>query len=227
MKTRYVGLLIVLLLSVLLAGCDVRTTASPTPAVAGSDWGYTSAYLQTSYPEALPVVSQLTLGTLKLEGTGDTVTPAQAQALLPLWQSLQGNALRDNAERSAVLAAIEKGMTPAQLQAIAALQLTQTDLRSWMESQGLSFGPPGGTPEPGASTDARATAQAQFGTMTEAEREAMRATAQAGGGFAGGGQRGGQGSGQWTGGGRPNAGGGVFGPMLDPLIELLTQRAAE
>ena len=51
--------------------------------------------------------------------------------------------------------------------------------------------------------------------MSEEEREALRATMQAGGGMPGGP------------GGRGGAGGRQFVILLNPLIELLTQRAAE
>lgn len=222
MKTRYVGLLLVLVLAVALTGCsELMPAAEPTPAAPGGGWGYDSAYLTMSYEGALPVTSQLMLGTMELEGTEHAVTPAQAKTLLPLWQAFQGNTLRDNAERSAVLAQIEKTMTPAQMEAIAAMQLTFSDMQTWAESQGISMSPPGGG-QGGPSSDARATMQARFGNMTEAEREAMRATAQAGGGLPGGGQGGGQG-----GEGRRMGGAGMMGPMLEPLIELLTQRAAE
>ena len=97
----------------------------------------------------------------------------------------------------------------------------------------------GGGPGEGeeVSPDARATRQPQFaegemppemGTrraemenMSDEEREALRATMEAGGGFPrGGGAPGGAG-------GAPGAGRGGFGPMLNPLIELLTERAGE
>jgi len=221
MKLLYTGLLVWIFLAVLLAGCEVSGPGSPAAATDTSA-DYASAYLSTTYPEALSVMNQLVLGTLKLEGTGDAVTQEQAQALLPLWQAFQGATLRDNAERNAALRAIEKAMTPAQLQAIAAMQLTQNDLQTWAQEQGVNLAPPGGDPGAGASTDARATAQAQLGAMTQAEREARRATAQAGGGLPGGRQ----GSGQGTGAGWVSGAGGI-GPMLDPLIELLTQRAGE
>ncbi|MBU0495564.1 MAG: hypothetical protein KKA73_19595 [Chloroflexi bacterium] len=221
MKTIYAGLLIWLLLALLLAGCDVSVPVS-TSAAADTNGDYVSAYLSTSYPEALSVMNQLVLGSLELEGTADAVTAAQAQALLPLWQAFQGSALRDNAERNAALAAIEKAMTPAQLQAIAVMQLTGTDLQTWAQEQGVSFGAPGGGQGTGPSTDAQATAQARFGNMTEAERAAMRATAQAGGGFSGGQRTGGQGAGGTRTG---SSSAGTSNALLNPLLALLTQRA--
>jgi len=60
-----------------------------------------------------------------------------------------------------------------------------------------------------------ATRRAEFESMSEEEREALRATAQAGGGIPGGA------------GGRAGGGSGQFTILLDPLIELLTERAVE
>jgi len=216
----------------LLAGCG---GAEATPAaVEEEDAGaYTSGVLDTSYADALNVRSQLMLGTMQLEGTGNAVTPEQAQALLPLWKALQGGVTAQQ-EVAAVLKQIEGTMTSEQVDAIAAMQLTQEDLRTWMQEQGVNFGAGPGEGEE-VSPDARATRQGQFGegemppeiatrraemeNMSEEEREALRATMEAGGGFpGGGGVPGGAG-------GAPGAGRGGFGPMLMPLIELLTERA--
>jgi hypothetical protein len=188
----------------------------------GGGTTYTSAVLDASYPGALSMGSQLALGTLQLEETENSVTPEQATALLPLWQALQGG-VTAQAEVDAVLKQIEGVMTSEQLAAIAAKQLTQDDLR------GLGI-PPGGGSGQGLSPDEQATRQAERGggemppevatrraemeNMSEEEREALRATAQAGGMSGGPGGRAGGGQGQ-------------FIIMLDPLIELLTQRAAE
>jgi hypothetical protein len=64
-----------------------------------------------------------------------------------------------------------------------------------------------------------ATRRAEFENMSDEERAAMRETMQAGGGFASG-----PGTSARGGGAR---GGGQFMLLLNPLIELLTQRAAE
>ena len=184
------------------------------------------------------------LGTIRLEGTGDAVAPEQATALLPLWQSLQGG-VTAQAEVNAVLKQIEGTMSQEQLAAIAGMNLTQEDLRAWMQEQGMGggFAGPGGGQE--LSSDELATRRAEFGNMSEEDRADMRATMEAGGGVPGGGQfgnmseeeranlratreAGGGGIGGGAGaGGRGGAGRGLFGFMLNPLIELLTQRAAE
>ena len=237
MRIWRVGLVLTLG-AMMLVGCGGEE-ATPAAADEGDTGGYTSAALDTSYADALNVRSQLMLGTMQLEGTEDAVTPEQAAALLPLWQSLQGGVTAE-AEVAAVLKQIEGTMTGEQLEAIAALQLTQGDMQAWMQEQGPNFG---GGPGQGDSPDARptrqaefgegeppfgegempfgdgevppemATRRAEFGNMSDEERAAMRATAEAGG--------------MGMPGGRSGAGQGTPPMLLGPLIELLTARAAE
>jgi hypothetical protein len=214
-----------------LAGCGAEEATSAT-ADEGSAVAFTSEALDASYDGALDVPNQLMLGTIQLEGADNAVTPEQATALLPLWQALQGG-VTAQAEMAAVLKQVEGTMTPEQLEAIAAMQLTREDLRTWMQEQGLGagggFAGAGGGEE--VSPEVRATRQAEFGggemppematrraemeNMSDEEREAFRATAQAGGALPGGP------------GGGAGRGAGRFGVLLNPLIELLTQRAAE
>jgi len=240
-----VGVIATLVLTVLV-GCGGKQEASSVVDTGGSET-YVSKVLDTSYPDALNASSQLALGTLQLEGTENAVRPEQAAALLPLWQALRGG-VTVQAEMNAVLKQIEGTMSQEQLAAIAAMRLTRERLRTWMEEQGL--GGPGGFPSPGSgqapgagggqdvSPEVRATREAEFGggevppematrragfeNMSEEERQALRATMQAGGGMPGG--PGGRGAAGGTG-GRGGAGGGQFMILLNPLIELLTQRA--
>jgi hypothetical protein len=203
---------------------------------------YTSAALPDSYDNALPAGSQLALGILRLEGAPQAVTPAQARELLPLVQAFQGNALQNQAEQNAVLAQIEDELTPDQLQAIAAMRLTQDDLRQWAEESGMQGVPPGMTGEQRAANQATVEASGgQFlqgeqgpapggtpgagggpGNMTDEQRAAFRATVEASGG-------------QFPRArGTPGAGGPggqvrFFSSMrlfVGPLVELLTERAA-
>jgi hypothetical protein len=118
---------------------------------------------------------------LLLEGTENAVTPEQATTLLPLWRAIQGGALQSNTEINSVLKQIEGKMTPEQLAAIAALQLTAEDLQTWSQEQGI-----GGmfSPEAAATRQAESGGESgsgQFGDMNQEEREARRATMQAGG----------------------------------------------
>ena len=245
MKFWQFGLVLVLVAGA-LAGCGGGEAAPAEESVAEEDSEtFSSAALDTSYADALDASSQLALGTIQLEGTENSVTSEQATSLLPLWQALQRGGVTAQAEVDAVLKQIEGTMTSEQLAAIAAMQLTQEDLRAWMQEQGPGMG--GGFPGAGegqeVSPELRATRQAEFGgeemppematqraefeSMSEEERAAMRATMEAGGGMPGGAGSGpGTGGGPGSGGGR-GAGGRQYIVVLNPLIELLTQRAAE
>jgi len=216
MKRGYT--LLIILFVAALAGCGSQGT-SPAP---GQDGGYVSTVLDTSYPDALDARSQLALGTMRLEGTAQAVTPQQAAALLPLWQALQGS-VTASAEVNAVLGQIEATMHAEQVQAIAAMRLTGADMQDWVREQGP--GAPTGPGGPGgagggiqgmgaAGGDAppdMATRQAQFSSMSQEERAALRATAEAAGispGFRSGSPA------------QPAL-------WLGPLIALLQERAAE
>jgi hypothetical protein len=228
-------------------GTPAAASAGST-AAAGASADYTSAALPAGYENAMPASTQLALGILRLEGAPQAVTPTQAKTLLPLWQAFQGGALQNQTEQNAVLKQIEGTLTAEQLQTIAAMQLTQDDMRQWMDEHGLQMGAPGapGTPGPGGGppdmTDEqraafRATAEASggrggFGNMTDEQRAAFRATAEAsGGGFPQGGQGGQSPRPRGTPGpGGPGGQGRFFSPyriFVGPLVELLTQRAAE
>jgi hypothetical protein len=77
-----------------------------------------------------------------------------------------------------VLKQIEGALTADQLKAIAAMQLTQDDIRKWIEEHG----PGPGTPFPGGPPGGQGGG---FGNMTEEQRAAFRATAEASGGRGG------------------------------------------
>jgi hypothetical protein len=223
------GLTCVLVLTaLLLVGCGGDQATPTSEGVSGT---YASDALDTDYEGALDVGNQLALGTLQLEETEHAVSPEQAKALLPLWQALQGGVTAEG-EINAVLKGIEGAMTEEQLATIADMQLTQEDVRAWMEERGLGAG--GGFPGAAGDPDARATRQAelggegmppggevppematlraQFENMSEEEREEMRATMQAGGGAPG-----------FRAGGPGGAG--RVGLFIRPLIEMLTERA--
>lgn len=92
--------------------------------------------LDETYENALPVQVQLMLGTLKLENSELAVDAAQAQALIPLWKAVRSLASSDTsaeAEISAVLDQIQAAMEAEQIEAIAAMQLTEDDVFPTMQ----------------------------------------------------------------------------------------------
>jgi hypothetical protein len=92
---------------------------------------------------ALPVIMQMALGTLKLDGAPQDVTAEQAAELLPLWQTLQVLYNSDTAadqEIEALITQIQETMTSEQTQAIDAMNLTREDIMTVMQEQGTALG---------------------------------------------------------------------------------------
>jgi hypothetical protein len=189
----------------------------------------------------LPLSARLGFGTLMLEGTEYAVDPAQAAQLLPLWKaakSLSDSETTAEAELEAVFNQIQDTMTSEQLSAIADMQFTGEEMAQRMEDLGISFGFGG----------------SGFGNLTPEQQATAQAARESGEGFPGGGffrdefpgggNLGGQGpGGQGFGGGnltpeqqatlearraeRGNVGARFALVFVDPLIELLEERAAE
>ena len=211
---------IVVVFALALAGCK---RAAPTAAAADVERGPAGS------PRGLGGVNGLALGTLKLEDTADALTAAQAGELLPLWQMIEGGSLQGDAETEAVLKQIEGRMTEAQLAAIEGMELTWQDIGDWMQEQGIEMparpeGQQGGggafqTPG-GVSEDERAKLREEFQNMTQEQR----ATRMAEMGVE---RPRGQGGGPGAQGGRPGGGMGGGNVLLESLITMLSDRAAQ
>ena len=168
MRCRWCILGMVLVLMVLV-GCG-GADATAAPAVTNGET-YVSPALGTGYEGALTVRNQLALGILGLEGSDTEITQEQAATSLPLWQGLRGtmrSGASATAEVDALLLQIEETLTPTQLEAIAAMQLTQERLGEWAASQGITLGTgPGAGGGAGGghglSDDERAARQAENG----------------------------------------------------------------
>jgi hypothetical protein len=144
---------ILVLVAVLFTACASR-------AQSGS---YHSA-IKTDYKDALDVEGQLALGTLDLENTSNQVTQDEATALLLPWEALQANAAKSTVERQALLEQIEQAMSPAQVTAIAAMQLTQADAQAWLQNQ--AAGSTAGRAQQGRTSGTSARSGAQAGSAT-------------------------------------------------------------
>lgn len=117
------------LLILLLTACGASDSAAPATVTQTDP---TAATLSTDM--------KLLVGTLKLEGTDQAVTTAQAAELLPLWQvysELLTNNTSAQAETDALLAQIEDTMTNEQMQAINAMNFTQQEFLALMQEQGV------------------------------------------------------------------------------------------
>jgi hypothetical protein len=221
-------LLVILLLSVLVfMGCQQEEAAQPADTASDSA---EDAFERFS-PGEFGQLNTLALGILLLENSGDAITPNQAADLLPLWEVIQSESLKSQAETDAVLKQIEGKMTDSQLNTIVVMELTREDMLAWMEAQGVEMGGFGEDAGPG-----QGGGFGQMGDMTEEERAQMREQMQAlrdlspeerqermaEMGFE---IPEGAGEGMPDGGFGARARGGNF--LLTPLIDYLTERATE
>jgi hypothetical protein len=93
--------------------------------------------------QTLEGVNLILLGTFKLDGTEQAVTPEQAKELLPLWQVYQEistSSTAAQAEIDALEKQIEETMTSAQMQTINAMNLTSQDTFTVMQDRGIQMG---------------------------------------------------------------------------------------
>lgn len=226
MKKNIVVRIVVLglLLTALMSGCGntsalagTPTPASPaaaletattTPEIKTDAESVLAAVLRDDYADALSVRNQLALGTLRLEGTANAVTPAQAAELQLYWQALLALAADSTTaaeETTALQAQIVETMTPAQLAAITALALTNANLNEFYVEQGIVMN----TPEPGVTPQG-----GKNSGLSQEQREATRAASESSGTPVG--------SGGGSGGGAERR-----DVLLNTLIALLTERAEE
>jgi len=183
-----------LLLSVFfLAGCGTSATPAPAPVEAAATqpiiFTETPAIvvptetlvarptLDVAYENALTPRLLLGLGTLKLAETSTPVTAEQVPQLLMLWYAFDAltqpgtSAQADQANVDSLLSQIEAVYTPEQIMAINSMRLTQTELDTWAQVNGISAsngsgqgqGQGGGGGGSGMSPEARATKQAAQG----------------------------------------------------------------
>ncbi len=164
------------LIALTLSACApaaAPVVAAPAAATGGLD---------ITFADAASLRSQLAFGTLQLKGTANAVTPDQAKTLIPLWQAvitMSGDTTTASEELTAVQDQITAALTPDQVKAIAAMQVTNAKLNEFYAQYGVSLPTPvpGVTKVPGSGS-----------TKTEEEKAAMRATAAAAGQTVGTGQ---------------------------------------
>ena len=92
---------------------------------------------------SLPIQEQILIGTFKLEGTPQAVTAQQAAQLIPLWQVYKDLSSSDTAaqeEIDGLIQQIQDTMTPEQMQAITAMNITRQDMFTVMQDQGITQG---------------------------------------------------------------------------------------
>jgi hypothetical protein len=150
MKRLHFVLCLIFVVSVVLTACSSGASTTSWPTLEGSK-------LDTNYSGAIPSFLVLALGTMRLDGAADAITPEQAQKLLPLWRVLRSSINTGGtyqAEVGALVLQIEGALTESQIAAINALKLTQGDIRNWALTSGIMQGVP--SPEMQATQQALA-----------------------------------------------------------------------
>jgi len=126
-----------------------------------------SIELTEDYEDALTIKNQLLVGTLRLEGTDQAVTGAQAEALVPLWQgyaALTASGTAATEEIESVQNQIVEAMTEAQVAAIVEMRLTDAVLQEFYVEVGLTEVK---TPEPGVTPES-------MSALSKEDRQATR-----------------------------------------------------
>lgn len=143
-RMKFVALSIFVLL---LAACGSGGTDQDDSVSQSDDGSRAPARLEANGERALPVQTQLILGTLQLESTDLAVDSMQASELVPLWKALRSLSNSDTAaeaEIEALINQIQDTMTAEQIEVIESLELSQEDLQTIIQDLGIEFGPPEG-----------------------------------------------------------------------------------
>jgi len=109
-----------------------------------------AATIDIAFPDAANLRSQLAYGLIKLGGSSNAITSEQAKTLIPLWQAmltLSGDETTASEELTAVQDQITQTLTPAQIQAIGAMKITNAELNTYYAQFGVSLP----TPVPGVT----------------------------------------------------------------------------
>jgi hypothetical protein len=161
-------------LTILAVSASLLFACAPAAEVApAAPTSIAGEYLSIEYADAASLRNQLAFGILQLDGAPNAVTAEQAKTLIPFWQAviaLSGDETTASEELTAVQDQIVAALTSEQLQAIAAMQITNADLAAFYAEYGIVLPTPvpGVTKVPGSGSG-----------KTDAEKAAAQATAAA------------------------------------------------
>ena len=141
---KHIFLIPLIIFTLFFTACN-GTGGESTATNASDNISAGSVELNMEYSDALPISTQLIIGTFELEETALAVDAQLASELLPLWKavrSLSSSETVAQEEMDAIIKQIQDTMAPEQIEAIAAMQLTREDMTIAAEKMGLeiSFG---------------------------------------------------------------------------------------
>ncbi|HBO34820.1 MAG TPA: hypothetical protein DD636_08850 [Anaerolineaceae bacterium] len=180
-------ILAVVLVAISIAGCGSSSEPTQAPALVEPNVQTSkitsepnladpnTVTFEYEYENAISRRLMLSFGILKLADTDVQIDKEQASQFLFLWQALSNltnSGTSADAEVDALLSQIELVFTPEQISAINAMKLTQTDMQTWAQENGITFGSGTGSEQTpgqgmgqgsGMTDDERATKQAENG----------------------------------------------------------------
>ena len=134
MRKTTIGISLVILAMILTACGSSGTTTANGSGSTSSTGNNSSTASRTPNPTTI-----LAVGTFKLEGSAQAVDATEAAKLIPLWQlmnQLETSSSTAPQEVTAVVNAIQNTMTPAQIQAIHGMQISQRDVFTVLQESG-------------------------------------------------------------------------------------------
>jgi hypothetical protein len=242
MNKKWLILIVFIVSALALSSCSTIQAFASTGSQNGTQQGGTAQAGQQRQFTASPEM-RLAIGIMKLEGTPNAVTADQAKTLLPLWKGMKAlGAAGSNSTQEEVTGLddqIKAALTPEQVKAIDAVDLSPQNMRTIFSSLGIQFG--NGNFNRQGGTGQNGTGQTgQGGNNTNRQNGGQNF---GGGNFQGGGQNFGggnfQGGGQNFGNGQnggtrsstPGAPRNINGarrlpqPLITAVIDLLTKKA--
>jgi hypothetical protein len=170
-------LLVMVLMMFLLASCSGAEEANEEDVVQVTPTSLMSDVFDVDFEDAASSRTQLAYGTLQLQDSEYPVSTEQANTLLPLWQALlalENNPDSAEQELTAVQDQIIMSMQDGQLQAIAAMRITNAALTDFYADQGIIIP----TPSPDSTQTVSSGTGKNSGLSVE-EKEATKAAAEA------------------------------------------------
>jgi hypothetical protein len=246
MSKKLLTLIVTLPLILVLSACSMNFTGTTSTGSQVNGSAVQANQSQINMPANSgnqSLEGKLASGTLKLEGTDKAVTAEQAKNLLPLWKavkSMASSSTTSPSEMTALYKQIQDAMTADQVQAIKDLNLSQTEMQAMMKQYNVQASQ-GNFPTPNATQMAQRSSSGSDGGGMPGGAPPDGGAGGPGGGMpadGGGGMPGsttgdtGSASGaQPSVQGTPKAGqargmgGGMNLIFVDPLIQVLQQRA--
>lgn len=170
--------IITIVSTLLLAACSSAAPVEENNTVQATPTSLMAGALNQDFEDAASLRTQLAYGTMNLQDSANQLSPEEAKTLLVLWQAilvLENNPDSADQEITAVQDQIINSMTKEQLDAIAAMQITNAGLTDFYAELGLVIS----TPSPDSIETTPSAGTGKNSGLTTEEKEATKTAAEA------------------------------------------------